>query len=130
MRSIDKKYLQNAKNIHVKFLSITKDLENEQDKLLKVKDKLQNIVTELNKTNEKLKFSRDKNDVQPVFKILDDLELQYQKIQNLIKPLLDKVDTLRKEENVLYEFLVKSYPELTPEQIKQQVKNYVFEKAS
>lgn len=130
MRSIDKKYLQNAKNIHTKFLSITHDLEKEQDKLTKVKNKLKGIVEELNKTNEKLKMSRNKNDAQPVFKILDNLEIQYQKIQNLIKPLLDKVDTLRKEENVLYDFLVKSYPELTPDQIKQQVKDFVFEKAS
>lgn len=130
MRSIDKKYLLNAKKIHVNFLSITKDLEKEQDKLSKVKNKLKSIVEELNKTNEKLKFSRDKNNVQPVFKILDDLEIQYQKIQNIIKPLLDKVNSLRKEENVLYDFLVKSYPELSPDQIKQQVKNYVFEKAS
>jgi len=127
MRTIDEKYLKRAKEIHVDFVNLNVKLKDEENRLTKVKAELQKIVEKLKDTNKKLTSSRDKNDTQPIYGILDDLSIQYQKIENILKPIIGQIDQLRKEEVVLFETVQRTYPELKPEEIKEQVQKFVFE---
>jgi hypothetical protein len=126
MRKIDQKYLKRAKDINAEFVQLSSKLKDEEDRLTKVKNSLQKIVEDLKKTNQKLTQSRDKNDAQPIYGILDDLSIQYQKIENVLKPIIGDIDKLRKEELVLFETIQRTYPELKPEEIKEQVHDFVF----
>lgn len=126
MRNIEHRFLKRAKDINVQFLQLTEKLKKEENRLSKVKENLQKVVADLKNTNRKLTETRDKNDAQPVMAILDDLSIQYQKIENILKPIIVNIEQLRKDELVLFETIQRSYPELTPDQIKEQVQKFVF----
>ena len=126
MRKIEHLYLNRAKEIHTQFLGLSKELEKEESRLEKVKESLKKVVEDLQQTNERLTKSRDKNDAQPIYNILKDLELQYQKVENILKPIMGKIEALRKEEHVLFDVIKRTYPELLPDDIKKQVQEYVF----
>lgn len=128
MRNIEEKYLKRARDIHKEFLSTSEDLNKNQKKLQNIKNNLKKIVQDLKNVQKKLETTRNKNDVLPVYKTLNDLEIQYEKMYNVVQPLLAKVEDLRKEENILFEFLKKTYFDLKPEEIVEQVKKYVFKK--
>lgn len=126
MRKIEDKYLKRAKDINKEFMQLSIKLNSEEDRLMKVKENLKKVVLDLQETNKKLTASRDKNDAQPIYAILDDLSIQYQKIENILKPIISSIERLQKDELVLFETIQRSYPELKPEDIKEQVQNFVF----
>ena len=126
MRKIESKYLKRAQDINREFLQLSTKLNSEEGRLMKVKENLEKVVLDLKKTNKKLTASGDKNDAQPIFAILDDLSIQYQKIENILKPIINSIGKLQKDEIVLFETIQRSYPDLKPEEIKEQIQQFVF----
>lgn len=128
MRNIDKKYIFRAKEIRNDFLNINSDIEKKENRLKTVKDKIQNISIDLKKFQEDIKKTKNPTlEVNKIFKSLEELSIEYQKIENLIKPMLERLEKIKKDELILFDTILRTYPELKAEEIKQQVQQQILE---
>jgi chromosome segregation ATPase len=127
---IDKIYIESAKNIRREFLSLSQKLDNYQNDLTKYVSYLENASKDLEniKTND-IKNLREASDLQTISeritKKLNEIETEEQKIIHLIKPINNRIEKLREEENYLYNQIKEKYPNLTDEQIIKEIHSYL-----
>lgn len=60
-----------------------------------------------------------------VYKILNSLEEETQKLSKIINPVEEKMEELRKDENVLYTTLKEKYPHYEDKDLKNSIINYI-----
>ena len=120
---IDKQFIESARNIRSEFLSLNKKLELYKIDLENLSKYLQNTVKELEGlTSVKITSKSDLTEMsQNLIKKLEEIDLEEKKISNLVKPINDKIDKLREEENILYKELKEKYPGKTDEQLKTEL---------
>jgi chromosome segregation ATPase len=127
---IDKIYIESAKNIRREFLSLSQKLDNYQNDLTKYVSYLETASKDLEniKTND-IKNLREASDLQTISeritKKLNEIETEEQKIIHLIKPINNRIEKLREEENYLYNQIKEKYPNLTDEQIIKEIHSYL-----
>jgi chromosome segregation ATPase len=124
---IDKQYVESAKNIKSEFISLNRKLENYKNDLKNLSDFLENTVKDLESiTNNKVSSKEDLTDMaNKLVKKLQDVELEEIKLTNLVKPINDRIDKLREEENILYKALKEKYPTMTDEQLKNELHSLI-----
>jgi chromosome segregation ATPase len=127
---IDKKYLITAKNIRNQFLKLTKELEPHTDCLNKLKDYLNNATKELGEYSDNVVSKiKNKSDVSNVGdfinKKMKEIEMEEQKIIGTIKPINDKLEKLKKEEELLYKELSEKYPNLSQKDMIEEIHLYL-----
>jgi chromosome segregation ATPase len=120
---IDKQFIESARNIRYEFLSLNKKLEVYKIDLENLSKYLQNTVKELESlTSIKITSKSDLTEMsQKLIKKLEEIDLEEKKISNLVKPINDKIDRLREEENILYKALKEKYPSKTDDQLKTEL---------
>jgi hypothetical protein len=128
---IDKQYLDSAKNIRYEFLNLSKKLDSYHKELTQLFEYLQNVTKELNElnTNEvsKIKSASDATIIgNKIVKKMEEIESEEQKLLNLVKPINDRIDRLREEENILYKKIKEKYPSLSDEEIKKEISIYLL----
>ena len=127
---IDKQYLESAKNIRYEFLNLSKKLDSYHKELTQLFEYLQNVTKELNElnTNEvsKIKSASDATIIgNKIVKKMEEIESEEQKLLNLVKPINDRIDRLREEENILYKKIKTKYPSLSDDEIKKEISIYL-----
>ena len=127
---IDKFYIESEKNIRNEFLNLSKKLDNYQNELNSYVSYLETASSELEsiKLNE-VKKIREASDIQniseKITKKLAEIETEEQKILHLIKPINERIEKLREEENYLYKQIKDKYPILTDEEIIKEIQSYL-----
>ena len=125
---INQRYLDQA-------LRIRKDFKNTDTELLLLKDKLLTVNDDIKSTLDKLtdlksraeeyidqeSFSKDISDC------LAEFETQANNVNEFYLPLNEKMENLKKEEETLFEKLVKEYSHLKEENIIKEVHKYLRE---
>lgn len=124
---IHKKYLEQSLRIRKDFVKTDDELLSIVNDLKKINESIQSTLAELVKIRDK--SSEFDNDTfnKEVLKKLEEFEQQAKMIEDLYKPINDKMESLKKEESKLYETLVKKYPQLNEEDIVKTVHNYLRE---
>lgn len=123
---INKKYLEQA-------LRIRKDFRTTDQELFSIKEKLVEINTQLEKTLEDLKVIRENTDKyttnesfqSDVMVHLIEFEKQSDKANEIYKPLNENMESLKLEEQNLYNTLLKEYPHLDESIIINEIQDYV-----
>lgn len=128
---IDKQYLESAKNIRYEFLNLSKKLDSYHKELIQLFEYLQNVTKELNDLNSnevsKIKSASDATIIgNKILKKMEEIESEEQKLLNLVKPINDRIDRLREEENILYKKIKEKYPSLTDDEIKKEISIYLL----
>lgn len=127
---IDKIYIESAKSIRSEFLKLSQKLDNYQNDLSKYVSYLETASKDLEniKTND-IKTIREASDLETISekitKKLNEIETEEQKIIHLIKPINDRIEKLREEENYLYNQIKEKYTNLTDEQIIKEIHSYL-----
>jgi len=127
---IDKIYIESAKNIRKEFLSLSEKLDNYQSDLNKYVSYLETASADLeaikNNDVKKMKEAYELKDItEKITNKLTEIETEEQKIIHLIRPINDRIEKLREEENYLYGKIKEKYPKLTDEEIIKEIHSYL-----
>jgi uncharacterized coiled-coil DUF342 family protein len=128
---IDKQYLESAKNIRYEFLNLSKKLDSYHKELTQLFEYLQNVTKELDELNtkevSKIKSATDATVIgNKIVKKMEEIESEEQKLIRLVKPINDRIDKLREEENILYKKIREKYPLLSDDEIKKEISIYLL----
>lgn len=125
MTKIDINFLRRALHIRRNFLNLNKDIERDEKKLTLLKDSLLLIASQLETSKNNLKKDKDSNELQIIFNKMNEVAEQSEKIQKVLDPIKDKIDSLKKDELVLLDTIKTNYPGMELEEIKSQVQEYL-----
>lgn len=125
MAKIDINFLRRALHIRRNFLNLNKDIERDEKKLTLLKDNLLLIASQLETSKNNLKKDKDSNELQIIFNKMNEVAEQSEKIQKVLDPIKDKIDSLKKDELVLLDTIKTNYPGMELEEIKNQVQEYL-----
>ena len=123
-------YIESAKNIRNEFLRLSKKLDSYQQDTAKLVIYLENISKELEIfSRTEVAQIRDKTDISSVgehlIKKINEIEAEEQKLLRLITPINDKIDKLRNEETFLFKQIREKYPNMSDEEIINEVQSYL-----
>ena len=127
---IDKQYIESAKSIRAEFLSLSKKLDSYHKELGSLSKFLENVSEELEQLKNlevsKIKTSSDAMVVgDKIMKKMQEIEVEEQKLIKLVKPINDRIDKLREEENILYKKIKEKYPNLSDDEIKKDIAQHL-----
>lgn len=120
---IDEKYLQMAINIRRTYLKLINNLDLYKAKAAQVSNKLEETMSKLdtiqNDLSKKDKTSKtnDNEILSRLLKIIDEIEEEGKRLENLVDPINSEIEKLSKEEIELYRLIVEHHPNLTEDQI-------------
>lgn len=123
---IEEKFLKTAVEIRKSYLKLLTEVKTYENDARKVSERLQEIVTQLEdvekdaKENTKRKDNLKKDTKQymvELLKIIDDIEVEGKRIENLLKPLNKGIEKLSSEEVELYNQIKEKYVNLTDDEI-------------
>lgn len=128
---VDEKYIQMAINIRRTYLKLINNLDLYRSRALQISDRLEETVEKLNNLNKEVAEAAKKknNNVSQIevferlLKIIDDVEDEGKRLENLVDPINVEMEKLAKEEMELYRQIVDSHPNLTEDQIVETVKD-------
>ena len=126
---IDKKYLEDGFRIRRESETALISINDEEQKLRKINDNMKNIVVELEDISKKIDTYKNPEDVRDVFfKKLNDIEAQSSKLNKTLDPLNDKMESLRKEEEQLWNTVRERYPDVSEDTIIKEFQEYIINK--
>jgi len=118
---IDKVYIDSAVEIRrewVRLLGVITDYQKEIDKTKKLLYKKKQDIEDYSKTKPKIKDPKFKEFIENLF---TDLEMQSTLLENKISPVSKEMEKLSKEELRLYKVITSKYPNLSDDQIKEEL---------
>ena len=129
---IDPQIIEAAKQIRRKFLSIVDELSANQDSLKEMADFLHLKMDQLKKIeNEEFKNKPSKEELARISTIIvkeiEDIEIKEKRLSKKFVKMNEELESLKKEEDLIYNVLKVRYPKFTDEQIKQEIQKYLDE---
>ena len=124
---IEEKYLKMAISIRRTYLKLTNNLDLYHSKALSVSDKLEKTIGKLDDIQAQLD-SKDKKlnnqeTLDKVLLILQEIEDEGKRLENLINPVNSEIEKLAREEQELYRQIVEHHPNLSEDQIVSSVRD-------
>jgi predicted phage-related endonuclease len=128
---VDEKYLQMAISIRRTYLKLINNLDLYRARALQVSDRLEETVKKLDDFNKEVEESAKKKNnnmsqvevFEKLLKIIDEVEEEGKRLENLVNPINVEIEKLAKEEMELYRQIVDNHPSLTEDQIVESVKD-------
>jgi predicted phage-related endonuclease len=128
---VDEKYLQMAINIRRTYLKLSNNLDLYSSRALQISDRLEETIKKLEGFNKEIeensKSKSTKTSQVEVFerllKMIDEVEEEGKRLENLVSPVNIEIEKLAKEEMELYKQIVDNHPKLTEDQIVESVKD-------
>ena len=124
---IDERYLLMAINIRRTYLKLINNVDLYNKKALEVSAKLEDTIKKLDKFKDELyikdKSINEKEAFNKLLEIIDEVEEEGKKLENLINPMNVEIEKLSKEEVELYRQIVEHHKNLTEEQIVSEVRD-------
>mgnify|MGYP001362482466 CR=1 FL=1 len=123
---ISKQYIDAAVSIREEFLQTSKELTEYEKELGDISNLIQKNIDSLSSIKTDLNPTQSPQEIQDrIMKEMDLIEKQGEKYTKLIKPLSDKIEELQKREMSLYNNIRDKYPNLTDEQIVNELRNWI-----
>jgi membrane-associated HD superfamily phosphohydrolase len=128
---IDEKYLQMAFSIRRTYLKLINNLDLYRSRALQISERLEDTVKKIDELNKEAEESAKKKNAnisqievfEKLLKIIDDVDDEGKRLENLINPINIEIEKLAKEEMELYKQIVDNHPNLTEDQIVEIVKD-------
>jgi DNA repair ATPase RecN len=118
---IEERFLAAAVNIRRTYIRLTSNLDLYRDKAEGTLKKLETAYEELEKLQERIKKSKNKENSEPVtedlLKILTDIEDEGNRIEKFVEPLNKEIEKLAIEEQELYRNICEAHSTLSEDQI-------------
>jgi ferritin-like metal-binding protein YciE len=107
---MDKKFIEQAKNIRREYIKSVNDILSCEDRINQYKSKLSEIQFDMH--------SKGKEEIRE--KMMD-VEKNIKIIENIMTPHTNKVKSLEKEADILFENIMERYPNYTKEDIQNKL---------
>ena len=128
---VDEKYLQMSITIRRTYLKLINNLDLYRSRALKISERLEDTVKKIDELNKEAEENAKKKNTnisqievfEKLLKIIDDVDDEGKRLENLINPINTEIEKLAKEEMELYQMIVNSHPNLTEDQIVESVKD-------
>ncbi len=123
---IDENLINNAILIRNEYKSLMKSL-NKYEKDVQDLSKFYNkIADDMTGYKDNLKQNNDVSSVQKyLMGKMNDLEVESQKLSNKITPINERIEKLRKEEEILYNKIKEKYPIMSDVDIKNELSEHI-----
>src|SRR5574343_515127 len=122
---IDNFLIESARKIRQDFLSVDNKLTSYQTELTDIS----NSIISISKKLEVIKNQVGKKPIdilqKEIFSELNSLEIQARKIEELVVPLNNKMDQLRKDEENLWNKIKKKYPKVKEEDLISEIHKHI-----
>jgi predicted nucleic acid-binding Zn-ribbon protein len=128
---VDEKFLQKAISIRRTYLKLMNNMDLYRAKVGQVSERLDGTLKKIDDYQNELK-SNSKNQktnlseteiFEKLLKIIDEVDDEGKRLENLIEPINLEMEKLAKEEMELYRQIVDSHPNLTEDQIIEKVQD-------
>ena len=123
---IDRNLLESSKFIRMEYESLMSKFKHYEKQALDLKsffDKKSEELGEMNK--QKVSKIKSKGDLEMVTKdimtIIEEMEQEAEKITRSVEGVNKKIESLKRDEEILYEKIKDKYPDLSDESIQEQV---------
>lgn len=124
---IEEKYLKMAISIRRTYLKLINNLDLYHNRALKVSSNLTETLSKLDTIQEDLelkdKKTNNKETLDKILNILQEVEDEGKKLETLIDPINLEIEKLGREEQELYRQIVEHHSELTEDQIVNFVRD-------
>ena len=128
---VDEKYLQMSITIRRTYLKLINNLDLYRSRALQISERLEDTVKKIDDLNKEAEESAKKKNTnisqievfEKLLKIIDEVDDEGKRLENLISPINVEIEKLAKEEMELYQMIVDSHPNLTEDQIVESVKD-------
>ena len=130
---VDEKYLQMSITIRRTYLKLINNLDLYRSRALQISERLEDTVKKIDELNKEAEESAKKKSTssnisqievfEKLLKIIDEVDDEGKRLENLISPINTEIEKLAKEEMELYQMIVNSHPNLTEDQIVESVKD-------
>ena len=127
---IDSKYLESGLRIKKESEKALLLINKEEKKLKDINEKLVNITKELEEMGKDIekKYNSPEDAKIDIFKKLNDIEVQSARLNKALEPLNKKMESLRKEEDHLWNTVKERYPNMEEDDIVKEFQNYIKNK--
>jgi chromosome segregation ATPase len=127
---IDKRYIESAKQIRSEYLRLNDELNRYQDDVKELGEFLLRKVEDLKNFNdEEIKKAKTKDELSQLTKVLvsnlTEIEEKEKIIGSKVNDINKKIERLKKDEIVLYNTLREKYPEMTNEELRDEVQSHL-----
>ena len=116
---IDNQYILAGARLRKSYIENLKEILKQEPVINERKESFERLKNEM----EKIVFS-DLNDVRKTLELnnkLMELDKEIRKVQEVIKPYYDKIESLKTERDRLYLSIKEKYPGITDEQIEKEI---------
>lgn len=125
---IEKIYIDSARNIRSEYLKLSSKLDSYKKELSQLVLFLEQEAKNLEKISKnKVKYLKNNSEAselsEELVKRLTNIEIEEQRLLKLIKPINDKMDKLREEENELYHQLKEKYPKMSDDDMRKEIQS-------
>lgn len=123
---IDDQLLESARIIRINFLKLNRDLLNYETEIRGLVSFLEEKIKILSTdTTNKIKSMKDKSELsnitKEIIKQIEDIEVEEKKLQKKVSKINSEMERLQKEEILLYDTIKQRYPNLSDNEILQQI---------
>jgi hypothetical protein len=123
MIKIARQYLNEALRIRKEYINHLKMIEEKNSILVKSKNDIQLVVMD---TEKSIKDMEDYNEKMTLIsEKLQEIEKSMTIVENEIKPHSEAIDVLREDSEKLLNSIVEKYPDLSTDEIKTQIYNFL-----
>lgn len=123
---ISKRLIDQGVKIRLDFLNINNQLEDILTEINKVGIKLKEYTEELEDMNKNMDKYDDINSAKiDIFNKLEDIEMEGSKLVKIYKPVNDKLEELKLQEENLYRIIKETYPNLTDDDIVKEFEPHI-----
>lgn len=118
---IDKIYIDSAKRIRKDYLELMSPLDFYLEKLKAMSDVFASAISDLEKFNKELHNKTKEGAEQELYQRLNAVEEEQQKIFQVVGPINEKIEALRKEEDALWEQIKMRYPNVSEDELIKEI---------
>jgi chromosome segregation ATPase len=113
---MDKKFIEQAKSIRREYAKVIKEISSSEEKIEVYRNELKTIEVELKSVTSQGNIDQDK-----LRSRMMDMERNMKSIEEIITPYDKKVKQLEKDADKLFENIKERYPNITKEEIQQEL---------
>jgi len=129
---IDQQIIDASIKVRKRFLSIVEEINKNQDELKKMAFFLQQKMDELKRIeSEEFKNKPTKEEITRISEIIvkeiEDIEIAEKRLSRKFANMSEELELLQKEESVIYESIKNRYPDLSDEEIREQIAEFLDE---
>lgn len=120
---VDENFLQSAVRIRRTYLKLSNNMDFYRKSASQVLERLNTTLDKIDKIKDDAEKNTPESSLNNMLKVLDEIEEEGKRLENLIDPLNKEVEKLAEEEQELYRQIKEKHHDLTDEQIIKSVQD-------